>query len=91
MDLHRGYFDRFPNFRWVDDVPVGRIASRIPLLHGSADLILLALVAWALQKRVNTAWQWALIGGLALQSRISTSGRGDALGIPWHDQSGRVV
>jgi cell shape-determining protein MreD len=40
------------------------VASRIPLLHGSVDLVLLALVAWALQKRVNTAWHWALIGGL---------------------------
>jgi rod shape-determining protein MreD len=40
------------------------IASRIPLMHGTIDLVLLALVAWALQNRVNTAWQWALIGGL---------------------------
>jgi rod shape-determining protein MreD len=40
------------------------IASRIPLMHGTVDLVLLALVAWALQNRVNTAWQWALIGGL---------------------------
>ena len=40
------------------------VASRIPLMHGTVDLVLLALVAWALQKRVNTAWQWALIGGL---------------------------
>jgi rod shape-determining protein MreD len=40
------------------------VASRIPLMHGTVDLVLLALVAWALQNRVNTAWQWALIGGL---------------------------
>lgn len=40
------------------------VASRIPLLHGTVDLVLLALVAWAMQKRVDTAWHWALIGGL---------------------------
>jgi rod shape-determining protein MreD len=40
------------------------VASRIPLLHGSVDLVLLALVAWALQKDVDNAWHWALVGGL---------------------------
>jgi rod shape-determining protein MreD len=40
------------------------IVSRVFLLHGTADLVLLAIIAWALQERVNTAWHWALIGGL---------------------------
>jgi len=40
------------------------IISRFPLLHGTADLVLLAIIAWALQKRVQTAWHWAVIGGL---------------------------
>jgi rod shape-determining protein MreD len=40
------------------------ILSRFPLLHGVADLVLLAVLAWALQKRVQTAWQWGIIGGL---------------------------
>jgi rod shape-determining protein MreD len=40
------------------------IVSQIPLLQGTADLILLALVAWALQKRVNSAWAWGITGGL---------------------------
>lgn len=40
------------------------VLSRVPLLHGTADLVLLAVVAWALQKRVQTAWQWSLIAGL---------------------------
>jgi rod shape-determining protein MreD len=40
------------------------VASNIMLLHGTADLILLAVVAWALQKPVQTAWQWGIIGGL---------------------------
>jgi len=40
------------------------IVSRMPLLNGSADLILLFIVAWALQERVESAWQWCLIGGI---------------------------
>ena len=40
------------------------ILSRVPLLHGTADLLLLAIVAWALQKRVQTAWHWSIIAGL---------------------------
>lgn len=38
--------------------------SRIPLLYGTLDLFLLVLVAWALQKRVQTAWQWSIVAGL---------------------------
>lgn len=40
------------------------IVSRLPLLLGTADLVLLALVAWALQERVKNAWIWAIFGGL---------------------------
>lgn len=40
------------------------IVSRMQLLNGSADLVLLAILAWALQKRVQTAWHWSIIGGL---------------------------
>jgi rod shape-determining protein MreD len=40
--------------------------SRFTLLHGTADLVMLTLIAWALQKRVQTAWQWSIIGGLAM-------------------------
>lgn len=40
------------------------VLSRFPLLHGAADLVLVAVIAWALQKRVQTAWQWGIIGGL---------------------------
>ena len=42
------------------------IVSRMPLLHGTADLILLVLIAWALQEPVKTAWQWSLIGGFMI-------------------------
>ena len=40
------------------------IVSRIYLLSGIADLPLVMLAAWALQKEVETAWHWALATGL---------------------------
>jgi rod shape-determining protein MreD len=40
------------------------VISRLALLTGAADLLLLVLVSWALQERVETAWHWALLGGL---------------------------
>ena len=39
------------------------IVSRINLLAGGADLMLLILAAWALQERVATAWHWAALAG----------------------------
>lgn len=40
------------------------LVSRLPLLHGTPDLIMLALITWSMQKKVQTAWQWSIIGGL---------------------------
>lgn len=40
------------------------IVSTLPLLHGYADLILLVLVAWSLQERVQFSWVWSLVAGL---------------------------
>ena len=40
------------------------VVSRITLLSGSADLVLLILVAWALQEQVESAWHWAALAGL---------------------------
>lgn len=40
------------------------ITSRIPLLGGYADLMLVAIAAWSAQRYVKTAWHWAIIGGL---------------------------
>ena len=40
------------------------IVSRMQLINGTADLILLFILAWALQDRVESAWQWSIIGGL---------------------------
>lgn len=39
------------------------ILSNLPLLLGTVDLVLVVLLAWALQDKVRTAWQWGLIGG----------------------------
>lgn len=40
------------------------VISRISLLSGAADLVLLILVAWALQEQVESAWHWAMVAGL---------------------------
>lgn len=40
------------------------IVSSMPLLNGTADLILLFIIAWALQDRVENVWVWCLIGGI---------------------------
>jgi rod shape-determining protein MreD len=40
------------------------VVSRVHLLNGTADLVLLALVAWAMQERVDNAWVWGLVGGI---------------------------
>ena len=40
------------------------VLSQVPLVYGTADLALLAMIAWALQKRVDTAWHWGVVGGL---------------------------
>jgi rod shape-determining protein MreD len=40
------------------------VTSQMPLLHGTPDLVLLGVIGWALQKRVQTAWHWSIIAGL---------------------------
>ncbi len=40
------------------------IVSSLPLLSGYADLMLLVLVAWALQERARSAWVWAILAGV---------------------------
>ena len=40
------------------------VASQVTLIHGTTDLIMIAVIAWSLQKSVRTAWQWGIIGGL---------------------------
>ncbi len=40
------------------------VISRITLLSGAADLMLLVLISWALQEQVDSVWHWAVLGGL---------------------------
>ena len=41
------------------------VLSRMRLLNGTVDLMLLVLAAWAVQGNVRNAWLWAVVGGLA--------------------------
>lgn len=40
------------------------IISRISLLSGYADIVLIIVIAWTLQEGITTAWHWAIIAGL---------------------------
>lgn len=40
------------------------VVSRMTMLSGCADLIMLVIIAWALQEKVTTAWEWGVIGGM---------------------------
>ena len=51
------------------------IVSRIMLLSGNVDLLLLVVAAWGLQERVKAAWIWGLLAGL-LAGLVS--------GVPWY-------
>lgn len=51
------------------------IASRIMLLSGNADLVLLVVVAWGLQERVRAAWIWGAAASLLV---------GMVSGVPWY-------
>ena len=46
------------------------IASRIKLLSGNVDLVLLVVVAWALQERARGAWIWG-VGASLLVGLVS--------------------
>ena len=51
------------------------IASRIMLLSGNVDLLLLVVAAWGLQERVRGAWIWGVVATL-LAGLVS--------GVPWY-------
>ena len=40
------------------------VFSQVQLLYGTTDLVLLIVVAWAVQERVTTAWHWGVIAGV---------------------------
>jgi rod shape-determining protein MreD len=42
------------------------IASRLQLLHGSVDLMMLVLVSWSLQEKARYSVVWALLGGILI-------------------------
>ncbi len=42
------------------------IFSQVKLLYGTVDLVLLGLVAWSVQQRVKTAWQWSVVAGMLI-------------------------
>jgi rod shape-determining protein MreD len=50
------------------------IVSRISLLSGYADLVLIIVITWALQEGVTTAWHWAVLAG-AMTAVVT--------GLPW--------
>ena len=50
------------------------VISRMTLLSGYADLMLIFLAAWALKANAPSAWLWAILGG-AMVSFVS--------GMPW--------
>ncbi|MBN2257373.1 MAG: hypothetical protein JW704_06075 [Anaerolineaceae bacterium] len=39
------------------------VFSRLMLLHGTADIVLLTLVAWGLQENGPTMWPWTILAG----------------------------
>jgi cell shape-determining protein MreD len=51
------------------------IASRIMLLSGNVDLLLIVVAAWGLQERVPAAWIWGVVASL-LAGLVS--------GVPWY-------
>jgi rod shape-determining protein MreD len=42
------------------------VLSRMPLLNGTADLMLVVISAWALQRQITSTWLWALLGGMLI-------------------------
>jgi cell shape-determining protein MreD len=40
------------------------IFSRIEMLQGTADVVLLGLIGWSIQGRVQSAWIWAVAAGV---------------------------
>jgi hypothetical protein len=50
------------------------IVSQINLLSGNADLLMVILVAWSLQEKVDSSWYWAVMAGFLV---------GFISGLPW--------
>jgi hypothetical protein len=59
------YLLAFPVFIILSMAQIG-IVSQIHLLHGTGDMVMIALVAWTLHERGNSAWAWAAVAGLLI-------------------------
>jgi hypothetical protein len=44
------------------------VSRSLNLINGSADIIMLVIIAWFLQKKSTNSWDWALIGGFMVGS-----------------------
>lgn len=44
------------------------IIARLPLLHGTADVMLLIVAAWSLLEKGHSAWLWAVLASLMVSS-----------------------
>jgi hypothetical protein len=42
------------------------VISRMSLLYGSADLMLVFLAAWVSQERVKHVWEWAIVAAILI-------------------------
>lgn len=42
------------------------IFSNLTLLNGTPDVVLVAVIAWALNDRVKTGWLWGILAGIAV-------------------------
>lgn len=57
------------------------VMSTLPLLNGTADLVLLVLLAWSVQERVRSSVEWAAIGGGAGGDHIACPAGGSDRGL----------
>lgn len=56
---------------WVITLPIlgllsmmqAAIFSNLHILFGTADIVLLTIIAWSLQEKATNGWWWAFIGG----------------------------
>ena len=40
------------------------VVTRVNMLHGAADLVLLVLLAWIIHEQTDTHWRWGILAGL---------------------------
>lgn len=40
------------------------VVTRVNLLYGAADLVLLVLLAWIIHEKTETHWRWGILAGL---------------------------